>query len=214
MYRNDNPLTRLCSELQARGRCGLFPLQALSEVAVANYLRMYYPSPNGLPAELARVIHRHTEGNPLFMVGLLEHMVSQEWLAQSDGQWALKVDLNTLELGIPDNLRELIDRRLDRLDAEDQRLLEACSVAGFTFSVEAAAAGLALDAEMMEEHCETLARQRQFIRRRATTAWPDGAVATQYQFLHVLCHRTIYERVTPLRRTRLHQLAGERMERG
>jgi predicted ATPase len=211
MYRDDHPLKRLRAELQAQGRCAVFPLQALSEAAVADYLEAQYP---GLPPELAGMIHRHTEGNALFMVRVLEHLVTQEWLAQSDNQWVLQVDLKTLELGIPDNLWELIEQQLDRLDAADQRLVEVCTVAGSTFSVAAAAAGLAQDVETIEERCEVLARRKQFIRRRATTAWLDGTVAAQYEFLHVLYHRTIYERVMSLRRARLHQLVGERMERG
>jgi adenylate cyclase len=148
------------------------------------------------------------------MVGVLEHMVAQGWLAQSNSHWAHNVDLKTLDPGIPENLRELIERQLARLDTQEQGLLEACSVAGYSFSVEAAAAGLAVDVEAIEERCEALFRRKQFIRRRAARTWPDGTVATQYEFLHVLSHRTIYERVPPLRRARLHQLIGERIERG
>jgi DNA-binding winged helix-turn-helix (wHTH) protein/predicted ATPase len=214
MYRDDHPLKRLCAELQAQGRCAVLTLQGLSEAAVADYLEAQYPPTTSFPPELAGMIHRHTEGNALFMVRVLAHMVAQGWLAPSGNQWALQVDLKTLELGIPDNLWELVERQLDRLDAEDQRLLEVCSVAGSTFSVAAAAAGWAQEVETVEERCEVLARRKQFIRRRATTAWPDGTVAAEYEFLHGLYHQILYERVMPLRRTRLHRLVGERMERG
>jgi DNA-binding winged helix-turn-helix (wHTH) protein/predicted ATPase len=212
MCRSDS-LQPFYGELQARGRCAVLPLPALSEATVAEHLAKEFPSPGGLPLELARVIHRRAEGNPLFVTKILEHMVAQGWLAQSDGQWRLLVDLSTFELGIPDDVRELIEQRLARLDIEDQRLLEACSVVGLAFSGKAAAAGLDQEPEAVEESCEALARRKLFIRRRATTASPGGQVAAQYEFLHVLCHRTIYERIPPLRRGRLHRLIGEQMER-
>jgi DNA-binding winged helix-turn-helix (wHTH) protein/predicted ATPase len=214
MYRSNHPLQPLYGELQAKARCAVLPLPALSEAGVAEHLRIEFPSSVAFPSELARVIHRRTDGNPLFMARILEHMVAQGWLAQADGRWTLQVDLNTVELGIPDNVRELIEQRLARLDLEDQRLLEGCSVAGLAFSAEAVAAGLDQDAEAIEERCEALARRKLFIRRRAAPAWPGGTVAAQYEFFHVLVHRTLYERVPPVRRARLHQLIGERMERG
>jgi DNA-binding winged helix-turn-helix (wHTH) protein/predicted ATPase len=213
MYRSDHLLQSLYGELQTRGRCTVFALPALSEAAVAEHLRKKFPS-SELPPELPRVIHRRTEGNPLFIARILEHMVAQGWLAESDGQWALTTDLKTLELGIPENIRELIEQRLARLNVDDQLLLEACSVAGLAFSAEAPAAGLVQDTEAIEERCEALARRKLFIRRRTTMASPGGPVAAQYEFLHVLCQRTIYERVPLLRRRRLHRLIGERMERG
>ena len=37
---------------------------------------------------------------------------------------------------MPDSLRQMIDRQLDGLSAEEQRVLEAASVAGMEFSAQ------------------------------------------------------------------------------
>jgi predicted ATPase len=54
--------------------------------------------------------------------------------------------------------------QLDRLPLEDQRLLEAASVAGAAFAAASIAAGLASDVVTTEEHCERLAQRQQFLR--------------------------------------------------
>jgi predicted ATPase len=212
MRRNDRPPS-LYSELQAKALCAVLHLPALSEAAVAEHLHKEFSSRAGLPPELARVIHRRTDGNPLFMARILEHVVAKGWLAQSDGEWTLKADPKSLEREIPADVRELIEQRVAPLDEQEQRLLETCSVAGLAFSVEAAAAGLDQDAEAIEGRCEALARRKLFIRRRAAAILTGGALPPQHEFFHVLCHQTIYERIPPLRRARLHQLVGERLER-
>lgn len=202
----------LYAELQAKALCSVVELPSLNEAAIAEHLRREFPSAVDLPLDLVRVIHRRTNGNPLFMARILEHAVAQGWLAEFDGQWALKASLQTLELEIPASVRQLIEQRLASLDEQEQRLLETCSVAGLTFSLENTAAALNQDEEAIEGHCEALGRRRLFIRRLAPAILAKRAPA-QYEFFHVLCHQTIYERVPPLRRARLHQLIGERLER-
>jgi DNA-binding winged helix-turn-helix (wHTH) protein/predicted ATPase len=202
----------LYAELQAKALCTVVELPSLSEAAIAEHLRREFPSAGDLPLELVRVIHRRTNGNPLFMARILEHAVAQGWLAEIDGQWALKASLQTLESEIPANVRQLIEQRLASLDEQEQRLLETCSVAGLTFSPENTAAALNQDEEAIEGHCEALGRRKLFIRRRTPANSAGRALSAQYEFFHVLCHQTIYERIPPLRRARLHQLIGERLE--
>ncbi len=208
---NDRPAP-VYAELQAKALCSVVELPLLSEAAIAEHLRRKFPSAVDLPFDLVRVIHRRTNGNPLFMARILEHAVDQGWLAEFDGQWALKASLQTLELEIPTNVRQLIEQRLASLDEQEQRLLETCSVAGLTFSLQNTAAALNQHEEAIEGHCEALGRRKLFIRRRTLANSAGRALPAQYEFFHVLCHQTIYERIPPLRRARLHQLIGERLE--
>lgn len=201
------------AELQAKALCSVVELPLLSEAAIAEHLRREFPSAVDLPLDLVRVIHRRTNGNPLFIARILEHAVAQGWLAEFGGQWALKASVQALELEIPENVRQLIEQRLASLDEQEQRLLETCSVAGLTFSLQSTAAALNQSEEAIEGHCEALGRHKLFIRRRTPANSAGRALPAQYEFFHVLCHQTIYERVPPLRRARLHQLIGERLER-
>src|SRR5262249_35454593 len=66
-----HPLERMKHELRLHGRCEEIPLEFLSAPAVGEYLARRFPG-HALPPELALVLHRNTEGNPLFLVNTID----------------------------------------------------------------------------------------------------------------------------------------------
>ena len=87
-----HPLQSVTHELHMHGQCAELPLTLLSEAAVADYLAARFPEAH-FPDGLARLVHQRTEGNPLFMVSVVEDWVRRGWLAQVDGRWTLRVGL-------------------------------------------------------------------------------------------------------------------------
>ena len=59
-----------------------------------------------------------------------------------------------VESGIPENVRQLIERRIDRLTADERRVLEGASVVGMECSSVAIGAGLEESTEWVEEHAK------------------------------------------------------------
>ena len=88
MVLGDHPLKAVKRELQAHGLSRELPLEYLTEEAVAQYLavRLAQHQP---PKRLARLIHRRSEGNPLFMVNLIEYLIAERIIALDDGGWQL-----------------------------------------------------------------------------------------------------------------------------
>jgi len=206
-----HPLKAVKQELQMRRRCEEMPLEYLTEMTVAAYLKARFPQ-NDYPDELARAIHRRTEGNPLFMVNVLDYLVTIDSVIQHGGQWVLRVGLEEVELAVPENIRQMIEKQIERLSPDEQRALEAASVAGVDFSAVVVAAGLGEDIVQVEQWCEELARRRQFLQSATPSTLPDGTLTTRYQFIHALYQNILYERTPPTRRARLHQWIGERGE--
>lgn len=100
--------------------------------------------------KLARRIHRHTEGNALFVVTLLEDLIARGVLVCRDDRWSASPDLHWDSLGIPADIRGTIQHQIDRLDPIERRLLEVASVAGERFASATIAAGAALPVEDVE----------------------------------------------------------------
>src|SRR5207253_2631663 len=71
----DHPLHLLAQELCIRGYGVELPLTFLTEQAVGEYLALRFHGA-ALPAGLARLIHERTDGNPLFMVKLVDSWVA------------------------------------------------------------------------------------------------------------------------------------------
>jgi predicted ATPase/DNA-binding winged helix-turn-helix (wHTH) protein len=200
-------------ELQLHGHCVELPLTSLSEDAVAAYLASRLPGLRWVD-RLARLVHQRTEGNPLFMVTLVDSWLTQGVFLEQDGVWALAATDEALHNSVPDSLRQMIDRQLDWLSAEEQRVLEAASVAGVEFSAAVVAAGLAQEVEYVDDWCTSLARRGQFLRTSGEQLWPDGTVAGCYSFVHALYQQVLYHRVSAAQRVRLHQHIGARLEAG
>jgi predicted ATPase/DNA-binding winged helix-turn-helix (wHTH) protein len=213
-----HPLRAVKQDLQARRLCHEIPLGLLDERAVADYLDARFPG-GGLPSGLARLLHQRTEGNPLFLVTLVDYWLAQGALSarggsdgQADARWELRTNLEALDVGVPASIRSLIEKQLERLSPDELRILEGASVAGVEFTSAAAAAAAEQDVPAVEEHCDRLVRQHHFLLPKGVGQWPDRTVLARYRFGHELYHRVVYERVPAARRRRLHERLGQRLE--
>jgi predicted ATPase len=122
--------------------------------------------------------------------------------------------VEAMQLGIPESLRQMIEQQLNRLTPEEQRVVEAGSVAGVEFSAAAVAAGIGQEAIQVEACCASLARRGQLLRASGERVWPDGTVAGCYSFVHALYQEAVYQRLPAAQRLHLHRCIGERIEAG
>ena len=180
-----HPLRALIQELRVRRQCEDIALAFLREPHVAAYLAQRFGG-HAFQPELARAVHQRTDGNPLFMVRVVDELVALRVLEAEDGRWRLRKPLDEIARAVPESLRLLIEKQIDRLEPEAQRLLEAASVLGNEFTVPSVAAGLDADPLAVEECCDELARQGQFLAASALFARPDGTQVARYRFTHSL----------------------------
>lgn len=193
----EHALKGIKQELQAHGQCEEMPLEVLTEGDVQTYVTRRLGS-QGPAIELGRQVYQRTDGNPLFMVNVVEHYLQE----------------GRLEEAAPESVQEMISRQVMRLRHEEQRMLEAGSVMGAEFVVAAVADALRGDVEALEERCERLAHTGQFLQEAGIAEWPDGTLSGRYRFRHALYQQVLYRRLGELRRTRLHRVIGERLETG
>lgn len=213
-----HPLKAAKQELQAHGQCVEVSLRFLTERDVTEYLTRRFrvgveereEEPPAVSLQgLARLIHQTTEGNPLFMVTMVDYLAAQGVIADEAGQWRVQGQLENAAEEVPDSLRQLIEKQFERLAADDQRVLETASVAGAEFSTVAVAAGLVEPEERVEEWCESLVRRGHFLTARGTERLPDGTITGRYRFVHALYQKVLYERQAAARRIRLHRRIAE-----
>jgi predicted ATPase len=209
---SDHPLKAAKRELQVHGRCVELALNFLTEQAVADYLSIRFAGAS-LPSALARMIHRGTDGNALFMVNIVDELVTQGALERTAEGWSLTAPIEQVAISGPESLRQMIEKQIERLSEEQQQLLEVASVGGAEFSAAMVAAGLESATELAEIHCEELVRRGQFFQALGFHTLPDGTTTGRYGFLHALYQTVLYERLSTARRMRLHRRIGESQER-
>jgi DNA-binding winged helix-turn-helix (wHTH) protein len=197
---------RLCREIA---------LTPLSEAEVEEYLAIQSPAgrppASRPPPGLSALVHRHSDGNPLFMVAALEHMAKRSLLTRVDGRWELRVPLEQIEFEVPEDLRHMIEAQLEPLSAQEQSALELASIAGVAFAASVISALAPIDSHSVEDLYEELSRRHHIVKWAGTQSLPDGSMTERYEFVHALYRQVLYDRQLPGRRARLHQQTGERL---
>jgi predicted ATPase/DNA-binding winged helix-turn-helix (wHTH) protein len=206
----EHSLKRVKQELQLHGHCQELALEFLPQAAVAAYLGARFPAQQA-PASLVQMLYQRTDGNPLFLITLIEELLRQGLLVPLERELVLN-GATAGTVTVPENLQQMMEGQLERLTAAEQQMLEAASVAGAEFSPAAVAAGLATPVEEVEHQCATLARRGQFLQATGTAEWPDRTVATRYGFLHAMYQEMLAMHVTAAQRVSLHRRIGEREE--
>ena len=205
------PLRQTIEDLELHNYCSRLSLENLSRTAVGEYLAARFASPQ-VSDELLSAVYQRSKGNSLFMVNVTDYLISAQAIVRHDESIELSLDID--ERSTPSTIRQLIERQLEGLSPEEQELLEAASIAGAGFSPAEVAAAIREPQWEVENRCERLAQQKQFLEKNGTAAWPNGTTTPSYCFIHDLYQSVIYERISQSRRARLHQIIGEQIEAG
>ncbi len=168
-----------------------------------------------LPTGLATFVHQHSEGNPLFVIAIVEHLIAQCFLMRETSDeltaWQQRAPFAEIEASVPDGLAQMIEREVERLSPMDQRLLEAASLTDVASPAWAIAAALEMDQAEAEEACDNLARRLYFVQRVGQDELPDGSRSAFYVFAHGLYREVLYQRQAVARRARRHVRVAERL---
>jgi len=186
------PLAVTLAELRREPITHRIALEGLSEPAVAEYIEA---AGGTVPSRaLVDAIHAETEGNPLF-VGEMVRLLVQE------GQ----LDAEALEtLGVPEGIREVIERRLRHLAPECFELLTLACVLGREFDLTALAAVSSTPSDRL------LGVLDEAMAARVVAGLP-GAPG-RLRFEHALIRDTAYDSLTAARRAQLHHRIGKTLE--
>jgi predicted ATPase len=131
-YSDHNPaLVRTLEELI---RIGIRPLKlgGLSEDAIAQMLDGL--SRRRVPDSLVSAIFEESQGYPFFVEEVYRHLVEDRRVFDAAGEF--RTDIKIDEVDVPDNVRLIISRRLERLDENEKQALAAAAVIGRSFSFE------------------------------------------------------------------------------
>ncbi|MEA3277431.1 MAG: AAA family ATPase [Pseudomonadota bacterium] len=205
-------LRGMVRDLRARRRCEELLLELLSAQDVATYLRGRL---GGTVADsLEADVFQRSNGNPLFMVNLIEDLVQRQLLVRNEDRWAASPQAGGLDQAIPETLRSLISRRLEALSREEMSALESASVVGLEFSAGAVARGLRKTPEAVDTLCESLASRGQFIDLVGVDKRSDGTLGNRYRFQHPLYRDVLYKEIGEARRAQLQGHIAESVETG
>src|SRR5262249_9571049 len=145
-----------------------------------------------------------TDGNPFFLEESIQAVVETGALAADRGAYRLERAVEGLS--VPATVQAVLAARIDRLAAEDQRLLQAAAVVGKDVP-------LRLRGEIVEATDEELRSALGRLRAAELLYERHGAPDAGYTFKHSLTHDVAYESLLHERRRALHVRLVEAIER-
>jgi len=151
---------------------------------------------------LAAEITRETAGNPFFAGEVLRHLRESGTIAQEDGRWRLVGDV--ADLGLPQSVREVIGRRVERLGSDARTALSAAAVIGREFDLDLLLAVLELSEDRLLDLLDEAVA--------ASLLQESSERAERFTFTHGLVEHTLYEDLGRARRARLHKRVAEALE--
>jgi class 3 adenylate cyclase/tetratricopeptide (TPR) repeat protein len=153
---------------------------------------------------LKRLLIERTAGSPLFLEESVRTLVETRALVGERGAYRLVQAPDTLQ--VPATVQAIIAARIDRLDPQEKRLLQAAAVVGTHVPFNLLRAVVEIDEEALRRSLAQL-QTAEFVYE--AQLFPD----LEYAFKHALTHEVAYGSVLQDRRRALHAAIVEVIER-
>ncbi len=189
-----HPLSHTLAELAREQLSQRVVLRGLSEADVARFIQMTAGIEPA--AELVSAVYKETEGNPFFVKEIVSLLATERRL-----EWR---DTTSWTVAIPESVREVVGRRLDRLSDECNRVLAVASVIGREFSLQVLEQVSGIEGDSLLEVLDAA------LAARVISEVPRAIGS--YAFTHALIRETLYDEPSATRRVRLHRQIGEALE--
>jgi eukaryotic-like serine/threonine-protein kinase len=199
----NHPLSASLADLRRIANYGRVALRGLNADEVRRMMETI--TRESIPWSLAEVVHRQTEGNPLFVQEVIRFLVEEGLITQKNGRLRPAKD-TPVEMNIPEGLRDVIGKRLSLISKPCNQVLSTASVIGREFGLEVLKKVSGLSEESLFNALEEA-------KKAAVVEEHTGmGVAVSYRFAHAFFRQTLYEELIAPRRIRLHQQVARALE--
>jgi len=200
-----SPLHILFRRLVAYGQSREIQVKPLSEEGIRD-LFLERSADTTIPKYLVRFLYNQSEGNPLFALAILEHLLAANALVHRNDRWDLTYSPGEKEAIVPDALGRMLETFLDDpYCTEDERsVLEAGSVCGISWTSNVVACVTNMDPERVEDISMGLAR-RYFCLCSTGPVESSAGVVSEFRFQNSIYRQVLYVRIGNIRRVRLYK---------
>ena len=196
------PFAQVLETLTRQRLAKRITIRRLPEAGVLEMLAVLGgPSP---PPALAARIFAETEGNPFFVEEVFHHLAEEGVLFADGAPRVWRADLDVDDLQVPEGVRLVLARRLQRVGEETQRVLTSAAVVGRSFS-------LSLLEGLGDVTGDTLLTALEEAEAAHLIVGVGGREA-RWEFSHALIRQTLAQLLSLPRRQQLHHRIAEAIE--
>jgi len=197
-----HPLSAVLTELKRERLLQSVRLKRMSFDDVSEMIKRILEQ-DDVPRDFCELVFEKTRGNPFFVEEVIESLKEEEVIYRDGDKWRIK-EVSRIEF--PKTVKDVIKKRISRLDDECQRVLTLASFVGKDCAFEAlcGVTGVEEDKllELMEKMLKTGLIKERVIRGEDV-----------YSFADIIVRNVVHEEVSRLRHKKLHGVVGCALEK-
>jgi predicted ATPase len=155
------------------------------------------------PESLVSLVFEESQGNPFFVEEVYKHLIEDGKVFDTAGRFRTDIEID--EIDVPENVRLIIGRRLERLNENERRALAAAAVIGRSFSFQLVTATSQID---VDELFTVIEKAQQMGIIVPSSEGPERP----FTFRHELVRQTLLAGISIPRRQRLHARVADAIE--
>ncbi len=150
--------------------------------------------------ESVEKIYSECEGNPLFLLEIIQMMALEGYITDKQDEWVEHKDID--EFDMPSKVYDVVIRRLDRLMRDQRDLLECASVVGREFESDILGEVTGVNRVKLLRHLNEIERTHNLIQ----------SIKKKYRFDHNKFREVLYKSINEELRDEYHRMIAESYE--
>ncbi|MBS3781198.1 MAG: tetratricopeptide repeat protein [Candidatus Thermoplasmatota archaeon] len=196
------PLKETLSRLKGEGIVRLIEVSRLDQPSVSELVSNYIDR-GDLPEDFIWTMYRETEGNPFYIVEILDSMMQDGVIDPHSYDWDPEEELSNIS--VPSSIMDMTNRKIERLDREEKKVLYFAALLGNEFNFEILEQIIDMDVITLLDIMDELMDQGMIDEVK-------GSDDELYRFDHLQTRTALREDMAKSRKRVSHQKIGDAIE--
>jgi len=199
----DLPMKETLGRLKEEYAVRLVEVSRLDQPSVSELVRSYI-NRDDLPEDFIWTIYRETEGNPFYIVEILDSMMQEGIIEPDSFYWNPEEELSNIS--VPSSIKDMTNRKIERLGRDEKNLLYFAALLGNEFNFELLDEVTNMDVIDLLDIIDELMEQ-------GLIEEVEGTEDEIYRFDHLQTRTALREDMAKSRKRVSHQKIGKAIEK-
>ncbi len=195
------PLKETLNRLKDEDLVNIIEISRFNQPTTSKLVKKYLDRED-LPDDFTWTIYRESEGNPFYVIEMLDSMKQEDVISPDSYTWDPEEELSNIS--IPSTIKDITSRRIERLNKEEKKILMFASLIGSEFNFQLLEKVIDMDVIELLDIIDNLV-EKGLIEE-------DQGEDELYRFHHLQTRTTLYEEMGSSRKRVSHKMMGEALE--
>ncbi|MFP4001211.1 MAG: tetratricopeptide repeat protein [Thermoplasmata archaeon] len=196
------PMRETLNRMKEEDIVNIIRISRLDQPSVSDLVRGFVDNED-IPDDFIWTIYRETEGNPFYIVEILDSMVKEGIIDLDSFVWDSARGLS--DISLPSSLKDIASRKLERLGRDEKKVLYFAALIGDEFDFELLEKVIDIDVITLLDIIDEL-------REQGIIEEVEDSERELYRFDHLQTRKALREEMGRSRERVSHKLLGEAIE--